>query len=98
MTNSELHEAESCRNLGCSPPETLELGARGNAEKNSGPKLEICGMRRLCRQTGVPTRYKMEKTNKNGIFNECGSMIFGGWNSQKDSNFNNRPKKAQMYL
>ena len=35
MTNSELHEAESCRNLGCSPPETLELGARGNAAKET---------------------------------------------------------------
>jgi len=44
--------------MGCSLLETLELGARGNAEKNGGPGPEICGMRRLCRQTGVPTRLK----------------------------------------
>jgi len=27
--------------MGCSLPETLELGARGNAEKNGGPGPEI---------------------------------------------------------
>ena len=35
MTNNELHEEESCRNLVCSPPETLELDTCGNAAKEN---------------------------------------------------------------
>ena len=40
--NNELHEAESCRDQVCSLPETLELGARGNAEKDIGLVPGVC--------------------------------------------------------
>ena len=46
---------------------------------------------------GEANPLKNGKTNKNGVLNECGSF---SWRSEqpKRLDFNNRPKKAQMYL
>ena len=67
--------------MGCSLPETLELGARGNAEKNGGPGPEILRNKAALPPDGRANPQKETKPNKNGFLDECGSYFFGGWNS-----------------
>ena len=68
----------------------------GNAEKNHESK------RNLRKKAAMPldgeaNPLKNGKTNKNGVLNECGSFSWR-FEQPKRLDFNNRPKKAQMYL
>ena len=81
--------------MGCSPPETLELGARGNAEKNIGleRKQDCCGSAAIwvCQPT------KNGKKTKNGFLTECGSFFSQYEDGKKTLFLKNRPKKGKMY-
>ena len=67
--------------MGCSLPETLELGARGNTEKNGGPGPEILRNKAALPPDGRANPLKNKKQIKMAFLDECGSFFFSGWNS-----------------